>query len=70
MKKVIVDKAKRNLSTFPAAAKEPKRLGFMRGEIEVPDDFDRMGEKRIAALFEDEPAICHASAQVVGRKPS
>ena len=24
----------------PAA---PKRLGFLKGEIEVPDDFDRMG---------------------------
>jgi len=32
----------------PAA---PKRLGFMAGEIAVPDDFDRMGEAEIAALF-------------------
>jgi prevent-host-death family protein len=32
----------------PAA---PKRLGFMTGEIEVPDDFDRMGEAEIAALL-------------------
>lgn len=32
----------------PAA---PRRLGFMKGEIEVPDDFDRMGEVDIAALF-------------------
>ena len=30
---------------------EPKRLGFLKGEIEVPDDFDRMGEQEIAALF-------------------
>ena len=30
---------------------EPKRLGFLAGEIEVPDDFDRMGEREIAALF-------------------
>lgn len=29
----------------------PKRLGFLKGEIEVPDDFDRMGEQEIAALF-------------------
>jgi prevent-host-death family protein len=29
----------------------PKRLGFLAGEIEVPDDFDRMGEREIAALF-------------------
>ncbi len=32
----------------PAA---PKRLGFLKGEIEVPEDFDRMGEREIAALF-------------------
>ena len=32
----------------PAA---PRRVGFMEGEILVPDDFDRMGEEEIAALF-------------------
>lgn len=30
---------------------EPQRLGFLAGEIRVPDDFDRMGEAEIAALF-------------------
>ena len=25
----------------------PTRLGFMKGEIEVPDDFDRVGEDEI-----------------------
>ena len=29
----------------------PRRLGFMKGEIVVPDDFDRMGEAEIAVLF-------------------
>jgi len=29
----------------------PQRLGFLKGEITVPDDFDRMGEREIAALF-------------------
>jgi len=29
-----------------------RRLGFMAGEIEVPEDFDRMGAARIARLFE------------------
>jgi prevent-host-death family protein len=33
------------------APKEPQRLGFMAGEIAVPEDFDRMGEAEIAALF-------------------
>lgn len=32
----------------PAA---PRRLGFLAGEIEVPNDFDRMGESEIATLF-------------------
>ena len=33
------------------APAEPKRLGFLTGEIEVPDDFDTMGSDDIAALF-------------------
>jgi antitoxin (DNA-binding transcriptional repressor) of toxin-antitoxin stability system len=33
------------------APAEPKRLGFLKGEIAVPEDFDRMGEQEIAALF-------------------
>lgn len=32
----------------PAA---PQRLGFLAGEIAVPEDFDRMGEAEIEALF-------------------
>jgi len=28
-----------------------KRLGFMNGQITVPDDFDRMGEEEITSLF-------------------
>ncbi len=31
--------------------KLPMRLGFMAGEIDVPADFDRMGEKQIERLF-------------------
>ncbi len=30
----------------------PKRLGFLLGRGSVPDDFDRMGEDEIAALFD------------------
>ena len=33
----------------------PQRLGFMKGEIQVPDDFDRMFEAEIQAMFEGEP---------------
>ncbi len=37
-----------------AAPTKPKRLGFLAGEIAVPDDFDEMGEREIAALFNAE----------------
>ena len=29
----------------------PKRIGFMKGQIQVPDDFDSMGKSEIANLF-------------------
>ncbi|ULX52398.1 prevent-host-death protein [Cupriavidus taiwanensis] len=28
-----------------------KRLGFMAGQGQVPDDFDRMGQREIEAMF-------------------
>lgn len=31
-----------------------RRLGFMAGQIAVPDDFDRMGNAEIAQLFGSE----------------
>jgi prevent-host-death family protein len=33
------------------APAKPRRLGFLKGEIAVPEDFDRMGEDEIAKLF-------------------
>lgn len=30
-----------------------KRVGFMAGQIKVPDDFDRMGSSEIERLFND-----------------
>ena len=37
---------------------QARRLGFLAGEIEVPDDFDHMGEAEIAERFGliDDPA--------------
>jgi len=32
-------------------AGQVRRLGFMAGEIEIPDDFDRMGSAEIEQLF-------------------
>ncbi len=34
----------------------PQRLGFLEGEIRVPEDFDRMGAESIAAMFTGEAA--------------
>ena len=35
----------------PPAAKA-QRLGFLRGQVSVPDDFDRMGAAEIKRLFD------------------
>lgn len=35
----------------PGEAGTAQRLGFMAGEIAVPDDFDRMGEAELEHLF-------------------
>ena len=49
----IIAKAGRPLVKVIAvdAPKAEQRLGFMKGEIDVPDDFDRMGEDGMVALF-------------------
>lgn len=31
------------------------RLGFLKGQFTIPDDFDRMGEAEIAAMFSGVP---------------
>jgi prevent-host-death family protein len=36
--------------------KQAKRVGFLAGQIEVPQDFDQMGEEEIQALFGEENA--------------
>ena len=37
--------------TSPAKT-PPQRLGFMKGQFQVPDDFDEMGDEEIADMFE------------------
>ena len=32
-------------------ATQVKRLGFMKGQIQVPDDFDHLGSEEIERLF-------------------
>lgn len=36
------------------AAGQVRRLGFMTGQIAVPDDFDRMGSEEIEQMFSGE----------------
>lgn len=50
---VVIARAGKPLVKVTAidAPTAPKRLGFLEGEIAVPDDFDRMGAAEIAALF-------------------
>jgi prevent-host-death family protein len=31
-----------------------RRIGFLAGRIQVPDDFDQMGAETVSALFGDE----------------
>ena len=40
------------LTQFTEAAPVSSRVGMLRGQVSVPDDFDRMGQEAIADLFE------------------
>ncbi len=52
----IIAKAGRPIARVTGIdAPEPsatRRLGFLLNEVQVPDDFDRMGEQEINDLFE------------------
>ena len=49
----VISKAGKPLVKVAAlgAPEAPRRLGFLAGQISVPEDFDRMGEAEIAALL-------------------
>jgi len=50
----IISKAGRpmvKVIPFDTIKENTRRLGFMVGEISVPEDFDRMGSSEIAGLF-------------------
>lgn len=53
----IIAKAGRPLvKVMPVDAPErgaERRLGFLAGQADVPDDFDRMGAAEIGRMFED-----------------
>ncbi len=39
---------------FEPAAKPASRLGFLKGQFKVPDDFDTMFQEEIIRMFEGE----------------
>jgi prevent-host-death family protein len=49
----VIAKAGRPLVKVSALEAPPvsRRLGFLAGQIDVPDDFDRMGSGEIETLF-------------------
>jgi len=55
---VVVARAGKPLAKLTAldqpAAGARRRIGFMRGQITVPDDFDTMGAADIVAMFNGE----------------
>ncbi len=51
----IIAKSGKPMVTVSAYTPPPnpaKRLGFLRGRLEVPEDFDCMGRQEIQAMFE------------------
>ena len=50
---VVIAKAGKPLVKLTAleAPVRPRRLGFLKGQIAVPEDFDTMGAEEIARLF-------------------
>ena len=54
---VIAKAGKPMVKVIALQAPEPhevKRFGFMAGQIQLPEDFDRLGEAEILHLFESE----------------
>ena len=51
---IIAKAGKPLVKVVPLDARDtsvPRRLGFLVGEIDVPDDFDRMGQDEIERQF-------------------
>ena len=56
---IIAKAGKPMVKVTPLSAEERKgseKLGFMAGEIAVPDDFDSMGKQEIERIFEGRSA--------------
>jgi hypothetical protein len=42
------------VSAYAPAPDPAKRVGFLKGRLDIPDDFDSMGQAEIQAMFEGE----------------
>jgi len=51
---IIAKAGKPMVKVIPVSFEETqkKRIGFMKGKISIPADFDSMGKKKIEKLFE------------------
>ena len=52
----VIAKSGKPMVTVSAYTPPPdpaKRIGFLRGRLEVPEDFDAMGREEVQAMFED-----------------
>lgn len=50
----VIAKAGRPLvkvTALDAAVAKPRRLGFLSGQLRVPEDFDRLGDVEIKKMF-------------------
>ena len=54
---IIIAKAGRPLAKLTRidSSERQERIGFLAGRATIPDDFDRIGEAEIDALFHREP---------------
>ncbi len=49
---VIAKAGKKLVKVTVLEAEEPKRTGFLKGQVDIPEDFDTMFEDEIAGMFE------------------
>ena len=51
---IIAKAGKPMVKVIPYSSKHtvPKRIGFLKGQIEIPADFDQMGQNEILEAFE------------------
>ena len=50
---IIAKAGKPMVKVIPVSSQKPvRRIGFLKGQISIPADFDRMGQTEITDIFE------------------